>query len=135
MKSKMQNRRGITFIEVMLALVILSVSLVAIFKTFLISLDRINYLTHRLVASNTIDNRLVAIERELRAHHILPFQQDQAHRVDMGSHVVEFEEILFLSEVEGLKNIFQCDLSFRWKQSGAIKEINRSTYLFKQSHD
>ena len=135
MKKRRQNKKGISFIEVMLAMVILSGGLVAIFKTFLISLDRINYLTHRLYASNSIDNRLLLIERALRARHVLPFEMEHVERVNMGSHVVDFRESLFLSAVDGLDHIFACDCIFSWDQRGETKKISRSTFLFNQNNE
>ena len=71
------KKRGFTFIEIMVTLIILTSGITMIFKSFLISLDRINYLTTRMYASVQIDNRISEIQKMLRAYKVLPFELDK----------------------------------------------------------
>lgn len=128
MKRLFQSK-GLTFIETMVALVILTSGLVAVFKIFISSIDQLNHLTNRLYATTVLDNRIVKIERDLRVFKILPYELDQAEKVDVGPKEVEFSQEMQLSAIDEFSDIFALDLTLKWKEANRNISMSRSIYL------
>ena len=123
------NTRGLTFIEVMVTLIIFSVGIVGIFKTFIISLDQLNYLTDRLYASIILDNHITAIEHMLKVDRALPLETPASETLQMGSRKVVFEQELVLSAVEDFIDTFKLDLTLTWKEGTHQKHLSRSAFV------
>lgn len=127
--SRIIRRRGFTFIEVMVTLIILASGITMIFKTYFIALDQMTYLTTRLYALMILDNRVSQIERTLRAYKTLPVQLEKMDSVDMGNQQVDFKESMSISAVDEYVEIFKLDLSIAWKQGSREIALSRSSYL------
>ncbi|MDP8213352.1 MAG: type II secretion system protein [Candidatus Zapsychrus exili] len=126
---RFNRENGFTFIEVMVTLVIFSVGIVMIFKSFLISLDRMNYLTNRLYATTLLDNRIERIDRFLKVYGALPFDEQQVREVDVGGKKVGFKEYVSIGEIEDFVEVFKLDLKLSWKENNKELNISRSKYI------
>ena len=118
----------------MVTLVILSVGIVVIFKTFYYALDQMNYLTHRLYANNLLDNRMAEIERGLRFYKTLPFDLNRVHEVQVGSKVISYKEQMNLGSVEDFPDVFKLDLSFVWPEGKREVTLSRGGFLLDLHH-
>ncbi len=128
-KNSKHNSSGFTLIELLLTISIVSVSIVAIFQSLLISLDRIRYLTHRMHATTILDNRLTEIENTLRVYKSLPFELNHTETADVGGQIVQFKQSMNLRALEEYVDIFQLDLTLTWEQNDQTKSLSRSTYI------
>lgn len=126
---KSAKTRGLTFIEVMVALVILTGGLVAVFRVFISSLNQINHLNNRLYASVILDNRIAEIERNLRIYKTLPFALEQGYSVDVGGKTVEFQQEMQISAIDEFVEIFNIHLTLKWNESNREASMSRSSYL------
>ncbi len=123
------NNKGFTFVEVMVALAILSFGIVMIFKVFFVSLDHMSHITSRLYASTLLDNRIEAVERHLRTFNAFPFDLEEKEAIDTGTKEMEFVRNMTLSEVEDYFDIFQLDLSLKWMEGEKEINLSRSAYI------
>ncbi len=128
-RSALKNNRGFTFVEVMLAVAILSAGIVGVFRSYLISLDRMTLLTNRLNATIVLDNQITSMERTLRAFNALPFELDPVEKVQVGAKLVEFNKQVDISQVAELQDIFELNLTLSWTEKGREVRLNRSAYL------
>ena len=131
--SRISQKKALTFIEVMVALVILTSGLVAIFRILITSLDQLNHLTNRLYASTILDNRIGEIERNLRVYKVLPIELQQAEVVDVGGKDVTFEQEMTISALDGFTDIFYLELTLKWKEANREVGMSRSAYLSENS--
>lgn len=129
MRPTPSNTKGFTLVEVLVALIILSTGITAIFKSYFISLDRLQHINNRLYATSMLDSRLSEIERVLRAEEALPLNLSSTQEVDVGGRSISFDEEIRISEVEGFNDVFLLDLSITWNERGNMKKISRSSYI------
>lgn len=127
---KRSLQTGYTLIELLLTVLILSVSIVAIFQSLILSLGRIQYLTHHMHATTLLDNRLAEIENMLRTYKSLPFELNHAETVDTGNgKIVQFKQTMNLKPVDDYVDVFQLDLTLTWQEGDEQKQLSRSSYI------
>ena len=128
--SKPRRRsKGFTLIEILVALVVLSVGLVSVFRTFIASLNHLSHLTNRLYADNTLDNQFQILERKLRAYKALPVEIDEKHSINMGHKEFQVSQQMVLAAVEDFPDLFHLTLIFNWDEHGKEIKISRSGYI------
>ena len=113
----------------MLSLAIFSAGIVAVLKTFDISITRIHHLTNRLYATTLLDNRIFEVNRTLRAYNALPFDLNHSVALDVGGKELTFKQDMRLGEVEDFSEIFQLDLAFTWMEGEQARRLSRSAYI------
>ncbi|MCA9409179.1 MAG: prepilin-type N-terminal cleavage/methylation domain-containing protein [Candidatus Omnitrophica bacterium] len=123
------NNKGLTFIEIMVTLAIISTGLVAIFKTYIFSLDQMSHLTTRLYANSLLDNQVIEIERMLKIYKTLPLELQQPEPVNVGYKKIEFFQKMKISAVEDYVNVFRLDLTINWSEGLKEKSLSRTSYI------
>lgn len=124
-----RHRGGFTLVEILVTLIILSVGIVAIFKTYLISLDQINHLTYRLYATTILDNQISSVERMLRAYQVLPLELTHEEEVNLGHKTILFEQELNIGQVDEYLDVFQIEVTLKWMENDRPKQLSRSAYI------
>jgi len=61
------TEKGFTFIEVMVALVVLSAGIVTVYRSFFLCVDYLNNITTRIYASHLLDQRMADISLSLHS--------------------------------------------------------------------
>lgn len=120
--------RGLTFIEVMVTAVVLSVGLVAIYRAFFIGLDQLNHLSYRLYALNLLEQKIAVVEKDFRSlkdFDIGPL----AETVVINNHPVDFQYAITLVPVENLLSVFRLDIGLSWSEKGRSVSVARSAYF------
>jgi len=129
-KINRRARRGFSFVEVMVALAILSGGIVLIYKSFLISLDYIHHLACRSYAMILLDNKVNYFQQIFAAKKEILFnQQDAGDEVIINHRPVYFRYEIDFRMVEKLKNIYQLDISLAWNEGNRHKQIARQVYI------
>lgn len=117
-----------------MAILFLSVAIVAIFRVFIYSLDRLDYLSVRLYAHLLLDNHMALIERDLRANNRLPLKLNNLDRVNIDQKTINFNENLKISELADVNDTFALELSMKWTQQGKEFTLTRSSYITDFGH-
>ncbi len=125
----LRKQDGFTFIEIMVTLIILSVGLVAILKSFIISVDQMRHLTNRLYATTILDNQISSVERTLKVDNILPLSLEPIERISTGAKKVIFQPDIKISEIQDYVEIFQLDVHLTWMEGQKQRRLTRSAYL------
>ncbi|NTV28814.1 MAG: hypothetical protein HGA80_01910 [Candidatus Omnitrophica bacterium] len=128
LRCRRKHCAGLTFVEVMLTAVILSVGLVALYRSFFIAADVVRHLTNRLYAINLLENRITLIERNFRSlkdFDIGPMTEE----VLVDNNPVRFQYQVQLRPVGNLLTVFQLDLTLSWEERGRARNIARSAYF------
>jgi len=123
------DRHGFTFIEVLVTLVILSTGIIAIFQSFLRSLDYMSHINKRLYATVKLDDRIDVIQRMLRNYNTLPVDVPEDYQEDAYQIQQKFLSQLRISAVDDYIDIFQLDLSLNWKEKEREINLSRHAYL------
>ncbi len=112
-----------------MALSILSVGIVAILHTYLISLNRMRYLTNRFYATMILDDRLALMDRKLRLSHRFPKELDFTENSPGTNFSIQYQTDLKTSEPAGLEKLFKVDLSLNWLEDKRPVHLSRSALL------
>jgi prepilin-type N-terminal cleavage/methylation domain-containing protein len=125
-KQLLVNRRGITFVEVMVTIVILSVGLVSLFRVFQSSISHLEHLTNRIYASNLLENRFARIQRLLSSANTLPVETDQEENISIGARILKVKKGTGIGQVDNFVDIFRLDLSVSWAEGQKKITLKRS---------
>lgn len=123
------SKKGLSFVEIMVTISILSLGLVGVIRTLILSLERVEHFRARLYAYNIIENKISYIERILRAYKTLPFDADDQEKHRVGGKEITFNHTLKISAVNDLTNLFKLDVTLDWMERGDKKTLKRSAYL------
>ena len=113
----------------MVTLAVLSVGLVFIFKIFIFSVDHLSRLANRLTMTVLLDNRLIAIDRYLKAYNALPVDLPREETVDVGFTSLKYTQEVKLKEIAGFNDIFELEVALNWTDHGRTTELRRTKYL------
>lgn len=122
------NSSGLTFIEVMVAIIILSAGLVAIYRSFLLGVDLNEHLANRLYALNLLESRSAFIEKELRSLRVADVASSGGEE-GYGVRPVSFQLSSILRPVGMLLSVFELDLSVSWQEKERMFTLSRSAYF------
>jgi len=133
--TKIKQKKGLTFIEMMVTLVIISLGIVGIFTSLLSALDQTNYLTNRLYAAQLLDNKIFQQEKMFRRHK--KFMLDSNSKINMhtGYKRISFYPEINIRDINGAADIFLLDASLSWMEAGKKKKIKRSAYIMDPSYE
>ena len=124
-----KNQKGLTFIEMMVAVSILAVGLTMIFKAFLICLDYMNHLTNRIYADIFLDNELITLQMQYQLTGEIPVGESQVAPPFRQTTPLNFQYAVNLYPLGELKDIYQLNIVLSWKEHGQTKSLVRSSYV------
>ncbi len=121
-------RGSLSFIELMLAVVVLSLGISLIYQGFLTCLGGYNYCVDYLVVQNWIDEKIWEIQDKL-SHYKILLTEDKS-----GSFIANnkrFDWTLSYELIEGIKNmsIYQVILDVSWREGLKRIKSKRATYI------
>ena len=128
-RSRRKGRaRGITFLEVMLTVVILSVGLVALYRSFFSAVNYLDHLSTRLYALNLIESRIATIEKDFRSLQDFDIGalQEEAR---INNRVIEFQYAVDFKPVGTLLSVFELDIVLSWQERGRSVSVARTAYF------
>ncbi|MDE2221910.1 MAG: prepilin-type N-terminal cleavage/methylation domain-containing protein [Candidatus Omnitrophica bacterium] len=126
------NRSGFTFVEVMVALVVLCGGIVLIYKSFFLCADYLNNLTCRLYASSLLDEKIGRITRA--------FAEWPAKELNFGSNTVTLDinhkPVVFnydvsLAPLSDVTSVWEADVKLSWVDGPRHMQMHRSVYMMR----
>ncbi|MEI8011019.1 MAG: hypothetical protein WCI27_00870 [Candidatus Omnitrophota bacterium] len=126
--SRARRRRGITFVEVMLTVVILSGGLVAIYRSFLSGIDYLDRLSTRVYAINLLENRMAVVEKDFRSPKDFDIGLLDEEFV-INHHPVMFHYKVDLKPVGTLLSVFELEMEITWRDHGRVTTLSRTAYV------
>lgn len=126
-----QKKKGISFLEVMFAAVILSSGIVGVYRAFFTSLSAMDHLTYRLYGNNFLYN-------QINLHHKDYLKADaKTHEYVQRGHVVFIRnkkiDFIYHGKVHALnknEGLYRLDADVSWTEGSHLKRIKRSIFLF-----
>ncbi len=129
MNKKRQNS-GLTFFEVMVTLTILSVGLLAIYKSFFISLNYTRHLNYRLYAINLLDEKIQTIEKDFIDTKALPsVTSHEMTTVEVDNKPIDYEYNINFQSVDGAQDLFELVVKISWLEQDKLITLTRSVYI------
>ena len=114
--------------EVMVTAVILSAGLVAVYRSFFITLDHLQYLSCRLYADNLIETKIARAEKDFRD--LKDFDiGSMTEEVEIGKKNVTLTYSMELKPVGSLLSVFELDITLSWEDRGRMITLSRSAYF------
>ena len=127
---KRSRKSGLTFIEVMVTIVILSTGIVIIYKALLMSLDYQSHLTRRLYALNLLEGALIDVQLRYDGGQISPGGPEQdIYEVVLNNRTVSFQFTIDFFQDYELLNIWRGDAVLSWPERGRTFSLIRSIYI------
>jgi prepilin-type N-terminal cleavage/methylation domain-containing protein len=124
------SKKGFTFIEVMVALAIVSLGIVAILKVFVISLDRLDYLGNRLYATTLLDHTLVETSRYIRGGNMSSFSLlSSPEDIDVGARSISFKREVIVEDIKDFEGLALVRAHIMWPEDNRTIELSRFAYL------
>ena len=114
----------------MTTLVILSMGIVLIYKSFFLCVDYQSHIAIRLHANILLDNKLVELEQSLRdlndlsaavGAYVIP--------LEVQNKKIDFECVVNVVPVEEYQFLYQVQVSLSWKERSRPVSLTRSCYL------
>ena len=122
--------RAFTFVELMLTVVILSVGVVMIYRSYFISLNVLNHFKRRVVAMNLCDDKLARLEYDFRAQQKLPSPENESQSVEtLKLNDYTFDYFQNISNLEGLTGVQEVDWKIAWQEGKRHIELNSSALI------
>ena len=123
---------GFTFLEIMTALVILSLGIIAIYRAFLFSLGVESHLRHRLHAIVLLEDRLARIEKLYNDNRrFSPRLQNEHIREKIGGREVVFPLVVAAQKDAPLKEMEKVDVRLAWPEQGHFYVWQRSLFFYR----
>lgn len=125
-RSLLSNQSGLSLIEVILAVVILSVGIVGVLKPMLSAVGALTYLDIRNTGQRVIHQKLWELEDEVRYSkgHI-----NLSREEPLLAHDRTFSYMVYARPLGDKKNLDQIRMELSWKQGGGVKNIVREFYV------
>mgnify|MGYP001577766902 CR=1 FL=1 len=123
----LRARAGFTFVEIMVALAILSAGLVAVYKSLFVLLDSVGYVSSRLQAQYLVDNKLWEIENKINN----TLAADASREDITSKKMKDFKWEIGISPIKGLQGLSNMKVAVLWQEKARQVQAARDTYLEK----
>ena len=119
-----RNRKGMTLVEIMVAVAILSCGLVPIFQALLVSVNAFGASTHYLNLHAWMDEKIWDMKDEVTRGSIST--AELGGRVTLANK--EFDWSVSTNLIDGDEELYRLCLTVSWKEGGKKKSLTRTAY-------
>ena len=124
------NRKGISFVEVMVTAVILVSGITGVYRAYLASLNHLEYLKTRFYMNFLLDQKIFTIQKEFMATgQISDFLLNNMEKVEVNNNSIDIEVFSKIQKVDNLNNLFHINLGIGWIDNDRRVNIFREAYL------
>ena len=117
---------GFSFIETIVAVTILSVGLLFIFKAFFISLDSMGRIAERAHVLNAVGNRMTMIQSQFERQKTT-ITEPRNLNIRGKDTTVHYD--IQSRKIENLKDLYEMDMTARWNNGHRESWLSRSFYI------
>ena len=126
----LRKKYGLSFIELMLTVVVLSSGLVFIYKAFFMSLSGLNHLTNRLYAMDLTASQIASIRQTFEISSEIAEQLGRTTKtVSLNNKPVEFVLDKKAGAVNLSANLYELEVTTSWKEGHRDFHITQSAYV------
>ena len=126
------NRKGFTFVEVMVSLVVLCCGIVLIYKSFFLCADYLNNLTCRLYASSLIDEKIGDVSKSFAEWPAKDFDfGNTSVTLEINHKPVTFYYEINLASLTDVKSVWQVEVHLSWVDGLRNMHMQRSAYMIR----
>ncbi len=123
---------GFTFVEVMVAMVILAAGIVAVYRSFFLCVDYLNNIATRWWANELIEDKIMDVTRLLKeSNGALISTGEPTRTITVNHRPIIFHYSVELIPLNDLQGMFKMNVAHAWKDGSRPMHINRSLYLLK----
>lgn len=126
-----RKKNGFSFIEVMVTVCVLAFGLVGVYQAFFTSLNYIDHMTYRIHAMTLLDNQIEMLQKQLELKgELYVGNLKDLYLVKINNRPINYIYEIALKDLEDSPNVYQLDLSIKWKERARNIRISRSVYIF-----
>ncbi len=131
MKYLMPDKKGYTFLELMVTVTILSIGIVGVYKVLITSLDYQRQLSCRLYATNLMEHEIALLENQFKANGEFPDKENgKVVEVLLDRRSVLFEFSLEPATLESnLAGLLPVRITLSWPDQGRMISLKRDIFL------
>lgn len=123
-----QSQKGISFFEVLVAVVILTTGLTAIYRSFFLTVDYLQYLSIRTQAQHLLLNKIASIEQDFKL--LKDFDiGSMSTEMKIGEENIVFQYDIQLRPVDMLLSVFELDIALIWESQGKTNRIHQTAFF------
>lgn len=131
LRNKFLNQRGVSFIEVMVTVSILSIGLVGIYRAFFVSLEYSRQISSRLYATSLLDEILLQLEQKFMDTKTLPIKgYEEDRKIVINNKPVIYECRVDFKSIMPLSSLVEAKASIFWRDNHRQFKMSRSNYFF-----
>ncbi len=125
-----RDRKGFTFIEILMTLAVLGGGIVMLYKAFFLCIDYQNHLAYRVYASNLLEDKIAITEQMVRDYKILAFEHDkQKEEVLFNNKPVYFDVDIQVALMSDIPSLYQLTVKVSWRENKRDVTMSRSAYV------
>lgn len=126
----LRRKRGLSFIELMVTVAVLSSGIILIYRAFFISLSYLDHVVCRLYAMHCLENAIVNMQMETEQNKGILFREHVQNRtIKLGNKTIDFHCPVKVSNVENLDHIFRVEVSCRWKEGSRDIQLSQTEFI------
>ena len=126
------KNQGFTFVEVMVALVVLSAGIVMIYKSFFLCVDYLSYLSCRLYASQMIESKISDISHSYKANQDNTFNRGaMTESLEINHKWIDFNYSIDMFPIKSLENVYRLKVTLGWYDGRRLLHLTRESILSK----
>lgn len=127
-----KNKKGLTFLELMVTVVILGTGIVLIYQGLLKALDYQKHMLYRAYALNLLEHKTASLQYAFQNDVKVPvFADEPAGNIVLNNNQVSFSFSADYEPLASLANIYAVDMMLSWTERGRDFSIKRSVYVSK----
>ena len=123
--------KGFSFLEVMVAVSVLAVGIVFIYKAFFTTIDYLTHLKIRLYANAALEQKVANIQYFFKLKGEIPDLRDEVDTAVVNNKTIPFAYATTLNSVDAMPNLVQMELTCSWPERNRNFKLARSMYLTK----
>lgn len=127
---RVRQRKGLSFIELMMTIVVISSGLVFVYKAFFISLTSLNHLTHRLHAMNLMANHIVSMQQDFEiTKNFSALSARKTKSIPLANKTVSFQLDTVAQDIGLPEHIYQIEMAVSWREGSRNFRLARFAYI------
>lgn len=126
------GNKGFTFIEVMVALVVLSVGIIAVYRSFFLCVDYLNNTATRWWANELMEAKIADLSNQYQSQTTgLPSIPENTINVTVNHRSIGYRFAVTLTPKEGLDKLVQAHVDLNWHDGRRPMHLERNAYLLR----